>query len=179
MSWPKVAARITLLLALAAALGWYYGEPLWAVVGALLGVIGYWLFQMHRVQQWLGSPGLPPPEMYGFWGDILSEIYQLQKKGREARARLQSTVNYLQDSFTSMRDGVAIVDDRGALKWFNQAAQTLLGLRAADQGQTLINLVRSPEFLRYFNRGEFGAPLEYRTAGDAGTWSAGGDYPVW
>jgi two-component system phosphate regulon sensor histidine kinase PhoR len=170
MSWLRVASRIALLLALAAALGWYYDEPLWAVVVALLAVIGYWLRQMHRVQQWLGSPGQPPPEMYGFWGDILSEIYQLQKKGREARARLQSTVDYLQDSFTSMRDGVAIVDDHGVLKWFNQAAQILLGLRAADRGQTLMNLVRSPEFLRYFNRGEFSAPLEYRIAGDAGTW---------
>ena len=170
MSWTSSAARIALLLAFAAMLGWYYGQPLWAVVAALLGLVVFWLHQMQRVQAWLRSAGQPPPETYGFWGDILSEIYQLQKKGREARAQLQSTVDYLQNSFSSMRDGVAIVDDHGVLKWFNQPAQTLLGLRAADQGQTLMNLVRSPEFLRYFNRGEFGTPLEYRTAGDAGTW---------
>jgi len=170
MSWLSAASRIGLLLALAALLGWYYGAPLLAVTATLFGLLVFWLYQMHRVQQWLADPGKPPPEIYGIWGDILSRIYQQQKKGREARARLQNTVDYLQDSFASMRDGVAIVDDHGILKWFNQPAQALLGLRAADEGQTLMNLVRSPEFLRYFNRGEFHEPLEYRTAGDAGSW---------
>ncbi len=165
-----VAGRVGLLLAVAAAIGWYYGQGLLALAGTLLGLLVFWLYQMHRVQQWLRTPGEPPPETYGIWGDLLSQMYQMQKRGRDARQRLQSTVDYLQDSFSSMRDGVAIVDDHGVLKWFNEPAQALLGLRAADRGQSLMNLVRAPEFLRYFNRGEFGEPLEYRTAGDAGTW---------
>ena len=159
-----------MLLAVAAVLGWYYGQPLWAVAAALLGLVVHWLIQMRRVQIWLLDPEQTPPEIYGIWGELLSHLYQQQKKGREARARLQSTVDYLQDSFASMRDGVAIVDDHGVLKWFNDPAQELLGLRSADSGQSLMNLARSPEFLHYFNLGEFGEPLEYRTAGDAGTW---------
>ena len=159
-----------MLLAAAALLGWYYGHPLWAVAAALVGLVVHWLMQMRKVQLWLQNPEQVPPEIYGIWGDLLSHLYQQQKKGREARARLQSTVDYLQDSFASMRDGVAIVDDHGVLKWFNDPAQELLGLRAADTGQSLMNLARSPEFLRYFNRGKFGEPLQYRTAGDAGTW---------
>ena len=170
MSWTAAATKVCALLALAAALGWYYGQPLWAVAGTLLLLVGFWLYQMKRVQRWLRNPGEPPPETYGIWGDILSEIYQLQKKGREARDRLQSTVDYLQDSFSSMRDGVAIVDDHGLLKWFNEPAQALLWLRPADKGQSLMNLVRAPEFLRYFNLGDFSKPLEYRTAGDSGAW---------
>ena len=170
MSWMTVAGRVGLLLAVAAAIGWYYGQALLAVAITLLGLLVFWLHQMHRVQQWLRTPGKPPPEIYGIWGDLLSQMYQMQKRGRDDRQRLQSTVDYLQDSFSSMRDGVAIVDDHGVLKWFNEAAQTLLGLRAEDRGQSLMNLMRAPEFLRYFNRGEFGEPLEYRTAGDAGTW---------
>ncbi len=159
-----------MLLAAAALLGWYYGHPLWAVAGALVGLVVHWLIQMRRVQIWLQDPEQSPPEIYGIWGDLLSHLYQQQKKGRKARADLQSTVDYLQDSFASMRDGVAIVDDHGVLKWFNDPAQELLGLRSADAGQSLMNLARSPEFLQYFNRGNFGEPLQYRTAGDAGTW---------
>ncbi len=159
-----------MLLAAAALLGWYYGHPLWAVAGALVGLVVHWLIQMRRVQIWLQDPEQSPPEIYGIWGDLLSHLYQQQKKGREARADLQSTVDYLQDSFASMRDGVAIVDDHGLLKWFNDPAQELLGLRSADAGQSLMNLARSPEFLQYFNRGNFGEPLQYRMAGDAGTW---------
>tara|TARA_R110001592_G_scaffold363395_1_gene687567 strand:+ start:85503 stop:86807 length:1305 start_codon:yes stop_codon:yes gene_type:complete len=170
MSWRSAALKVAMLLAAAALLGWYYGHPLWAVAGALVGLVVHWLIQMRRVQIWLQDPEQSPPEIYGIWGDLLSHLYQQQKKGREARADLQSTVDYLQDSFASMRDGVAIVDDHGLLKWFNDPAQELLGLRSADAGQSLMNLARSPEFLQYFNRGNFGEPLQYRMAGDAGTW---------
>jgi len=151
-------------------LGWFYGQPLWAVAGTLVALVVHWLIQMRRVQVWLLDPEQPPPEIYGIWGDLLSRIYQQQKKAREAQAQLQSTVDYLQDSFASMRDGVAIVDYNGVLKWFNAPAAELLSLRSADSGQSLMNLVRAPEFLRYFNLGDFSEPLEYRTAGDAGSW---------
>jgi len=170
VSWLSTAIRIGLLLAVAGLLGWYYGQPLWAVAATLFGLVLFWIYQMQRVQSWLRSPGQPPPATYGIWGDIISQIYQLQKQGRESSAQLQSTVDYLQASFSSMRDGVVIVDQRGVLKWFNQSAQMVLGLRSTDIGQALMNLVRSPEFLRYFNRGEFGDSLEYRAAGEADTW---------
>ena len=170
VSWLATAIRIGLLLAVAGLLGWYYGQPLWAVAATLFGLVLFWIYQMQRVQSWLRSPGQPPPATYGIWGDIISQIYQLQKQGRESSAQLQSTVDYLQASFSSMRDGVVIVDQRGVLKWFNQSAQMVLGLRSTDIGQALMNLVRSPEFLRYFNRGEFGDSLEYRAAGEADTW---------
>ena len=170
MSWFTTATRVGFLLLVAVCIGWYYDMPLLAVAATLLCLVGYWLYQMYQVQRWLADPGNPPPETYGIWGDLLSQMYQLQKKDRQARARLQSTVDYLQNSFTSMRDGVAIVDDHGILKWFNEPARLLLGLRSEDEGQSLMNLVRAPEFLRYFNRGEFGTPLEYRTGGDSSSW---------
>jgi two-component system phosphate regulon sensor histidine kinase PhoR len=170
MNWTRAASQVGLYLAAAAALGWLYGRPLWAVAGALLGLVAFWLYQMRQVSRWLANPVQPPPEIYGVWGDILSQVYQLQKKGREARAHLQSTVDYLQNSFASMRDGVAIVDGRGVLKWYNEPARQLLGLRPHDEGQNLMNLVRAPELLRYFKRGEFGEPLEYHTGSDSGTW---------
>ena len=170
MSWLSAAFRIGLLLAVAGLLGWHYGQPLWAVAATLFALVLFWIYQMQRVQSWLRHPGQSPPATYGIWGDIISQIYQLQKQGRESSAQLQSTVDYLQASFSSMRDGVVIVDQRGVLKWFNQSAQMLLGLRSTDIGQALMNLVRSPEFLRYFNRGEFGDSLEYRAAGEADTW---------
>lgn len=170
MTWLSAAVRICMMLLTAAAVGWYYGQPLAAVTIALAGLIILWLYQMYQVQRWLEQPGKPPPEVYGIWGDLLSRIYQLQKKGTEARARLQSTVDYLQDSFASMRDGVAIVDGQGGLKWFNESAQRLLGLRPTDSGQSLMNLLRAPEFLQYFNRGDYSQPLQYRVGGDNGAY---------
>ena len=166
MTWYKVATRVFFAMVLAGLVGWYYGQPVLAVAVVLLVLVCYWLYQMRQVQLWLKQPEQPPPEIYGIWGDILSQIYQHQRKGRDARARLQSTVDYLRDSFASMRDGVAIIDSHGVLKWFNQPAADLLDLRPDDTGQSLMNLVRAPEFVRYLNRGDYREPLQYWSGGE-------------
>ncbi|MEM6580437.1 MAG: phosphate regulon sensor histidine kinase PhoR [Pseudomonadota bacterium] len=170
MKWTSTALRIALLLATTGLVGWYFGKPAWALCAVLLALVLHWLMQMRRVQNWLQQPQTPPPEIYGIWGDLLSRIYIQQKKGREAQARLQSTIDYLQDSFAYMRDGVIIVDEQGLLKWFNSPASELLSLREEDTGQILMNLVRAPEFSDYFNEGDFSEPLEYSVAGDTVTW---------
>lgn len=166
MTWWTVTTRVALLLVLAGLVGWYYGRPMMAVACALLCLVVFWIYQIRQVQLWLSNPEQPPPEIYGIWGDILSQISQHQRHDKEARARLQSTVDYLRDSFASMRDGVAIVDAHGVLKWFNQPAADLLELRPGDKGQSLMNLVRAPEFVRYFNQGQYQDPLQYCSGGE-------------
>ena len=155
------------MVALSAALGSIYGYPQEAVILALLGLIGFWLYQMQRVQVWLNGPEQSPPDAYGIWGELLARIYFHQRKNSEAQALLQSTVEYLEDSFAAMRDGVVMVDEQGAIKWLNQAVEPLLGLRYPDDtGQTLTNLVRVPEFNRYFLSNDYTTPLQYVATGD-------------
>ena len=80
---------------------------------------------------------------------------------------MQSSVEYLEDSFAAMRDGVLMVDKQGAIKWLNRAVEPLLGLRYPDDtGQTLTNLVRSPEFNEYFLARDYTKPLQYLSVGE-------------
>lgn len=167
MSWVTAAGRILLVLALAAGLGSLYGYPQEAVILALLALVGMSLYQMNRVQVWLNAPDESPPAAYGVWGILLGRIYLQQKASQEAQARLQSTVEFLQDSFAAMRDGVVMVDEQGAIKWLNHAVEPLLGLRfPEDKGQTLTNLVRSPEFNRYILTRDYTKPLQYLAVGN-------------
>jgi len=167
MSWLAAASRIVLVVALSAALGSMYGYPREAVILALLGLIGFWLYQMQRVQVWLNGPEQSPPDAYGIWGELLARIYFHRRKNLEAQALLQSTVEYLENSFKAMRDGVVMVDKQGAIKWLNRAVEPLLGLRYPDDtGQTLTNLVRVPEFNRYFLSNDYTTPLQYVATGD-------------
>ncbi|MEZ5573337.1 MAG: phosphate regulon sensor histidine kinase PhoR [Halioglobus sp.] len=167
MSWFSTAVRILLLLALSAALGSIYGYALEAVTLVLLGLVAFWLYQLHRVQMWLNEPDESPPDAYGIWGHLLARIYFQQQRNSEAQAHLQSTVEYLQDCFAAMRDGVVMVDEHGVIKWLNQAVKPLLGLRyPEDTGQTLTNLVRSPEFNHYFLSRDYSKPLQYQAVGD-------------
>lgn len=167
MSWAGTATRILLITVLAVFLGWLYGYPLESAVLVLVAIVAFWLFQMHRVQLWLQNPQQPPPDIYGIWGELIARIYSNQRKNRVTQEQLQASVEYLQDSLTSMRDGVVMVDAFGAIKWMNNAVEPLLGLRyPEDTGQTLTNLVRAPEFNSYFLAGEYTVPLEYATTGD-------------
>ncbi len=167
MSWLAAATRIGFLVILAAWLGWYFGYPWAAVIVTMVLLIAYWLYQMRLIQLWLNDPLQRPPDVYGIWGDLLSQIYQHHRKDREVQQQLQSTVDYLRDSFSSMRDGVVMVDEQGVIKWFNLASEELLGLRYPDDtGQTLTNLVREPEFNAYFLSDDYALPLQYYTTGD-------------
>jgi len=160
------AGRILLIVGLAAALGAMYGYMLEAAVTVLLAVFAGWYYQLHRVKVWLNAPEELPPDAGGIWGDLLARMYLHQRKNTEAQAHLQSTVEYLQDSFAAMRDGVVMVDEQGAIKWLNQAVEPLLGLRyPEDTGQTLTNLVRAPEFNRYFLGRDYSKPLQYLAVG--------------
>ncbi len=162
MGWVGAALRILLLLMLAAGLGAFYGHAREAVILVLLVLVGITLYQMNRVQKWLLAPDALPPSASGEWGVLIERLDVRRRANRQAQAVLESTVEYLQDSFAAMRDGVVMVNEAGAITWLNQAAGPLLGLRyPEDRGQTLTNLVRAPAFNRYFLARDYSHPLQY------------------
>ncbi|MFV0477385.1 MAG: phosphate regulon sensor histidine kinase PhoR [Parahaliea sp.] len=148
-------------------LGWLLGFPLAGLALVLVIQTLFWLFQLCRIHRWLLKPQERVPESTGIWGEVYDQIYHLQRRNRESHARLQSTVDYLQDSFAAVREGIVMVNEEGAIEWHNQAAAVLLGLQyPRDQGQALLNLVRIPEFNHYFLSGDFSEPLQLRLNGD-------------
>ena len=98
-----------------------------AVTVALACLVSFWIFQLRTVQLWLRDPRQAPPDVFGIWGDLVAQIYLYQRKNTEEQQKLQLTVDYLQDSFGSMRDGVVMVDGQGGIKWFNSAAAAGVG----------------------------------------------------
>lgn len=162
-SWRGELRKLLLLLLGSVFVGWLLGVPL-ASLAVGFGLVSlFWLLQIWRMRRWLEHPDQLPPESSGLWGIIYSTIYRLQRENREARLRLQSTVDYLQESFASMRDGVVILTQRGAIEWSNSAALRLLQLEyPRDRGQLILNLVRLPEFHDYFLARDFHEPLQVR-----------------
>lgn len=167
MEWLSLVSRILLFVLAGGALGWYLGSPMVGMVATALGVLVFWSLQMWRLQNWLRDTNQPPPDVPGLWGEIVARIYKQQKVAGATQERLQSTVDYLLESFAAMRDGVIIVESSGAIRWCNEAAQKLLGLRYPDDiGQAITNLVRLPEFNEYLEAADYAEPLVFETAGD-------------
>jgi len=185
-SWRGELRKLLLVLAASAVVGYLSGYTLEALSLGLAGVAGSWLWQLWRMRRWLENPEQAPPEGSGIWGLIYDTIYGLQRENRDARSRLQSTVDYLRSSFASMRDGVVILTQSGAIEWCNGAAGNLLGLQyPRDRGQPVLNLLRWPAFHDYFLGGEFQAPLQLQRAAEGKqilqidiTTFAGGDFLI-
>jgi two-component system phosphate regulon sensor histidine kinase PhoR len=158
--WLTEARRVLLWLAGAAVVGSFFDQSLLLLTIVIFAILTHWLLQLWRIQEWLSQPETTPPEGRGIWGDIFDRIYHLRRKEKEGRAQLQATVDYLRDSFASMRDGTVMVDETGAIQWSNTAAHELLGLRyPEDRGQALLNLLRIPEFHRYFLAADYSSGL--------------------
>ncbi|MFK8041716.1 phosphate regulon sensor histidine kinase PhoR [Congregibacter sp.] len=183
-SWRAELRKLLLVLVASGVLGWLTGYTLEMLCIGLAILSGIWLWQLWLMRRWLENPDQAPPESAGIWGLVYDTIYRLQRENREARGRLQSTVDYLRSSFASMRDGVLILTQSGAIEWSNDAAEGLLGLQyPRDQGQPVLNLLRWPAFHDYFLKGEFQQPLQIPSSSNSRqilqveiTTFAGGDF---
>lgn len=166
MEWFSAISRIMFVVAAGAALGWYFGNALVGASAAAGALLLFWSHQIWRLEHWLRDTSGPPPDLHGIWGDIVARIYKQQREANTAQERLQSTIDYLLESFAAMRDGVVIVETSGAIRWCNDAAQRLLGLRHPDDvGQAITNLVREPDFIRYLDTADYTEPLVFESSG--------------
>ncbi|WP_439106769.1 phosphate regulon sensor histidine kinase PhoR [Congregibacter sp.] len=183
-SWRAELRKLLLVLVASGALGWGTGYTLEMLCIGLSVLTGIWLWQLWLMRRWLEDPEQAPPESAGIWGLVYDTIYGLQRENRDARGRLQSTVDYLRSSFASMRDGVLILTQSGVIEWSNNAAERLLGLQyPRDRGQPVLNLLRWPAFHEYFLKGDFQQPLQIPNATNVRqiiqieiTTFAGGDF---
>ncbi|SDU34657.1 phosphate regulon sensor histidine kinase PhoR [Halopseudomonas salegens] len=135
-----------------ALLGGLLGHIGLGLAGALLLCLVWHLHQLQRLLHWLNSPYKSQvPEARGLWGEVFDSLHHMRRREHEVRKRMQSVINRIQSSTTALSDAVVMIDRDGHLEWWNQAANTLLGLRSPDDaGQHVTNLIRDPRFVDYF-----------------------------
>ena len=161
-SWKTELLRISLPITLVAGACAIFDLGIWPLFAASLLACAWLLRNLQRLSDWLYS-GVDnePPEAIGMWGQVFDVIYDMQRDATQNTNKLQAMIDYLHSSFASMSDAVVMLDPLGNIEWCNASANDLLGLREGDDtGRQLINLIRSPAFLRYFDAEKYQAPLE-------------------
>lgn len=153
--------RLLILGALFGLVGLWIGQLSWMLLAASLIYIFTTLRQLYRFNRWLkAKTDAEPPEAGGFWGEAFDNIYHLQRHQLQQQASLQAVINRVQETTSALRDGVIVLDWRGYLDWWNPAAQRLLGFHTSDQGKSVINFIRHPRFVDYFEEGNYDEPLD-------------------
>lgn len=163
---------------------WFIGLAACIVIGLVLGqllgvlllyVLGslYWqLYQLYQFHNWLRHSGrAAPPESGGIWGEVFDSVYRLQKKQRKSKRRMRQALTRIESSTTALKEGVIMADHQGNLEWWNNSAAHFLGLqRPVDRGQVITNIVRNPDFFRYFSQKRFGEPLVIKSPAKDGVY---------
>lgn len=157
--------RLLLFVAFCALIGWLTG---YIVPCLLIGGVLYAAFllrQMQRFYLWLarcnGDQADPvPPHSSGVWGDISDAIWRMLRAQERQQQHLQQQLKRMKDSTAALQDGVVVLDRRGLLTFWNDAAGELLGLqRNIDEQQIFGNLFRDVQFAQYEQEGVYSEPF--------------------
>jgi two-component system phosphate regulon sensor histidine kinase PhoR len=142
----------------------------WAIFSFGLGTMLVWhIWQFARVARWTRDLKRPPPASAGIWDDALARLYRHMRSQERQLSLLEGSVQGFFAAAQALPDGLVTLDEDFHIDWCNRIARQHLRLRLpADRGQNLLNLVRSPEFVRYARQEDWPAPLLVRgpAAGD-------------
>jgi two-component system phosphate regulon sensor histidine kinase PhoR len=161
-SWLKTMTNVILFFAVVAILGLFIGHlflSLWiATIGLLM--LHYW--QLFRLNRWLWhSKKMTPPKATGLWGHIYDGVYFLQRRNRNKRKELGILVRRFREGSEALPDAAVVVDADACIVWCNRLARIELGLRwPEDIGRRVDNLIRHPDFIRFFQSGHYENPIE-------------------
>lgn len=172
-AWRAELKRHFLVLAAVSLAGFATGELTLAWLLLFVSYAVFNFYQLLRLTKWLAkdhsSNKSAPPESFGLWGGIFDGIYRLQKQERRASAYLENIVNKAQESSAALEMAVIMIDRQNNLDWWNQASESLLGLRyPQDRRQPVTNLIRDPRFSEYFSGNAYDEPLKLNAPGDSG-----------
>ncbi len=166
----SLVIRAVILAAVAAAIAipvGIFSRPWhgWAVfcVGLVLQQLIHFR-HFSRLDRWTRNPVVDASlEGEGAWDDIFSRLYRHEKELRSQIEQRDQTISLLRAAAQALTDGVVMLDLQNNIMFCNTTAETQLGLKLdTDHGQSILNLVRQPEFVAYLEALDFSRPLTLR-----------------
>ncbi len=124
----------------------------WATfaVGLLL-LVAYHVSHLARLARWLAAP-VPGevPEGTGSWDEVLNTLHRYERTATRRASQLEDALTRFRRAAQALPDGVVMLDAEGRIEWCNDVGAAQLGLDPrGDVGQSIVNLVRTPEFVDY------------------------------
>lgn len=112
------------------------------------------LYQTRRFYLWLEQRmEVAPPNSGGIWGDIIKTLHYIRQQHILTQENLQHQLDRIQGFTGALQSGIVLLNSQGNITWWNHSAERLLGLKPDfDVGKPIVNLLRHPEFIRYYQQ---------------------------
>lgn len=162
LTWKKLAWVLAFFYTPWVILGAIFGYMPWLLFVATAVLLVWNLNNLVRFSAWLyDDKRLTPPSGSGPWEGVFNGVYRMQQRTRRKRKELTNLIRRFRNGAESLPDAVVVFRAEGNIVWCNKLAQHLLGFRWPDDtGQPISNLVRTPDFIKYLQKGNFSEPLE-------------------
>ena len=163
-----VAARLLLVAGVGALLGLLADQVLVGVLLAFAAALAWQWVELFRLAYWLRNRRTAdPPQTFGLWSELGAIVVRLHRRKRFHKARMLGVLRELRESTAALPDAVVVLNAAREIQWFNQPADTLLGLkRRRDEGIRIDNLLRQPEIHEFLAKALDDRSLTVRMAGD-------------
>lgn len=164
-SWSSEIWRLVGLLFVGLFLGLVTGRFALMLLLVVSAYLIWHLYNLHRLDMWLQGKRTGIPEVAeGAWSNVYYHLYRLQQRNRRRKKRLATMVNRFRESTNALPDAAVIMSANGTIENWNKKAAELLDLKSPhDTGQLITNLIRNPEFARYFRRSDYAEPLRMKS----------------
>jgi two-component system phosphate regulon sensor histidine kinase PhoR len=150
--WSQEVWRLLWVIAAGVITGLITSQLWPAIAIALLAYCSWLLYQLFRLNLWIqkGLKRSQAPNASGVLENIISSIYRLKTSKKRSKKRLAELLGQFRASAEALPDATVILTTSGEIQWFNEAAETMLGLQTPrDLGQRIDNLLRDPEFRKF------------------------------
>ncbi|MCB1614529.1 MAG: DUF3329 domain-containing protein, partial [Pseudomonadales bacterium] len=130
-----------------------------------------WLLgQTRRFYLWLEkNTDELPPDSSGIWGDIFEVIYKSRRQRIETQKHLLMQLQQVRGFTSALKEGLVLINPKGIITWWNESAEKLFSFNeSTDLNQPIINLIRTPAFISFFQAGNYNEPIDITSPQDPG-----------
>ena len=133
-AWIRTLALLAFVLAAALLAGLLAGRPWMALAMAALGVVAWHYWKLRTVLQRLAArQRVEPAGGDGVWDELDRLLYRTQEEMRGRKRRLVEMLRAYSAAAAALPDAVVVIERNSQrVRWFNDAATRLLGLRYPD-----------------------------------------------
>lgn len=147
--------RLLIVLLGAWLLGAVVDQPLAALFAAAALYLLWQQRNLRTLLRWLrrGSDASAPPEQFGVFENICTEIDRLRDRHKKRKKKLSRYLHQFRQAARALPDATVVLDGKARVKWANRAAEAILGIRwPGDLDERVTNLVRKPEFRAFLDQ---------------------------
>ncbi len=154
--WSREIKIVLLLLALVVGLSLFIGHLTLLLLLLCLGLLITQTMLINKLERNLSRRVLKDnKDAKGIWADIYYHLYRIKKKERQRKKKLGKMVDRFRKSTDALPDAAVVLGKDDYIEWINKSAMQVLGLKKSDRGQRIVNLVRSPVFIRYLRSNDY------------------------